>query len=94
MRTAPAIEYGTNLFDLYAQSLNNLVLDRYPDAKFGDKWQQTEEGVWVLPAYVADDEDLELAEALDATEEEILLSTGVAMCIIPMPMYALELVPA
>ncbi|MBI3941874.1 MAG: hypothetical protein HY326_02585 [Chloroflexi bacterium] len=94
MIIAPAIEYGTSLFDLHAQSLINLVLDHYPDARFAEKWQQTEEGVWVLAAYVANDEDSDLAEALDATEETILLNTGVAMCVIPMPAYALELVPA
>jgi hypothetical protein len=70
----------------YANELMSLVRARHIDAQFHGPTYWPEESLWVIDAFFAQGEDFDLQEQLSARETDILLSDGVWLCVVPMPL--------
>lgn len=67
--------------------LKALVRAARPEVRFGPLTYADTEGLWMVEAYTAADDQLAVADLTTAREAELLVEEGLCVAIIPMPMH-------
>ena len=63
-----------------------MVRSAHPEARFGRLTYAPTEGLWMVEAYTASDDQLAVAELTSQREAELLVEEGVCVAVIPMPL--------
>lgn len=72
--------------DDYASELIGIVRSRHPKAFFRGPVYWSEEQLWLIEAFFDSGEDFELQEQLSQRETDILLTEGIWLCVLPIPL--------
>lgn len=63
-----------------------MVRSAHPEARFGPLTYAPTEGLWMVEAYTASDDQLAVADLTSQREAELLVEQGVCVAMIPMPL--------
>jgi hypothetical protein len=69
----------------HARELKQMVRARYPDVRFRGPVYWPDEDLWLISAYLDDNEDFELREQLSNREMDILIDEDIPMLVLLLP---------